>query len=377
MLCFARFGSGYRIPMPRTELDVYPKLEYLSILAEDGSLDDDLVPDLDDEFLIEMHRVMLLARRFDDRRLRWQRSGRIGTFAPVKGQEAAQIGAVAALEEKDWFVPSFRETAAATWRGGSLVSFVLFDAGYNEGGKVDAGSHNLPIAIPVASQILHAVGLAYAIKQRDVDEVVMVFFGEGATSQGDFHEGLNFAGVFGLPVVFVCQNNQWAISLPRAEQTASRSIAQKAAAYGFPGLQADGNDIIASYSAASEAVDRARSGDGPTLLEMCTYRLSVHTTADDPSKYRSEEEEDEWKERDPLPRFQKYLVDRSLLRQEDLEKLESEIESQIDDVWNEAKQEMEVLAKDPEHMFEHVYAEMPRNLEEQRESMTSQMDGTS
>jgi pyruvate dehydrogenase E1 component alpha subunit len=377
MPCFARFGGGYRIPMPRSELDVYPQLEYLSILAEDGSLDEDLVPDLEDEFLLEMHRVMLLARKFDDRRLRWQRSGRIGTFAPVKGQEAAQIGAVAALEEKDWFVPSFRETAAATWRGASLVSFVLFDAGYNEGGKVDTGSHNLPIAIPVASQILHAVGLAYAIKQRDADEVVMVFFGEGATSQGDFHEGLNFAGVFGLPVVFVCQNNQWAISLPRAEQTASKSIAQKAAAYGLPGLQADGNDIIASYSAAREAVDRARSGDGPTLLELCTYRLSVHTTADDPSKYRSEEEEEEWKERDPLPRFQKHLGERGLLGPEDLEKLESEIESQIDEVWNEAKQEMEVLAKDPEHMFEHVYEEMPPYLKEQRESMSSRKDDSS
>jgi pyruvate dehydrogenase E1 component alpha subunit len=365
-------AAGTAKPMPRTALDVYPQLEYLSILDEDGSVDNDLLPDLDDDFLLELHRVMLLSRRFDDRRLRWQRSGRIGTFAPVKGQEAAQIGAVAALDDTDWFVPSFRETAAATWRGGSFVSFVLYDAGFNEGGKVESGSRNLPIAVPVASQIPHAVGLAYAIRQRNADEVVMVFFGDGATSQGDFHEGLNFAGVFELPVVFVCQNNQWAISLPREEQTASRSIAQKAAAYGFPGLQVDGNDIFASYSAGREAVDRARSGDGPTLLEMCTYRLSVHTTADDPSKYRSEEEEEEWKQRDPLPRFQNYLGERGLLGSDDLEKLESEIENQIADVWNEAKQEMEVLAKDHEHIFEHVYAEMPRHLEAQRKSMTEQ-----
>jgi len=356
--------------MPRTELDVYRQLEYLSILDEDGNLDDELVPDLDAEFLLEMHRVMLLSRRFDDRRLRWQRSGRIGTFAPVKGQEAAQIGTVAALDEDDWFVPSFRETAAATWRGGSLVSFVLYDAGFNEGGKVEEGSRNLPVAVPVASQIPHAVGLAYSIKHRDADEIVMVFFGDGATSQGDFHEALNFAGVFELPVVFVCQNNQWAISLPRDEQTASKSLAQKATAYGFPGLQVDGNDILASYQAGREAVDRARSGDGPMLLEMCTYRLSVHTTADDPSKYRSEEEEEEWKQRDPLPRFQKYLGDKDLLSSDDLERLESEIENQIDDVWNEAKEEMELLAKDPEHMFEHVYAEMPPHLEAQRQSMS-------
>jgi pyruvate dehydrogenase E1 component alpha subunit len=354
--------------MPRTELDVYPQLEHLSVLDEDGNLDEELDPGLEDDLLLEMHRVMLLSRRFDDRRLRWQRSGRIGTFAPVKGQEAAQIGAVAAIGEEDWFVPSFREIAAATWRGAPLTSFVLFDAGFNEGARVEEGSHDLPIAIPVASQIPHAVGVAYAIKQRQADEVVMVFFGDGATSEGDFHEGMNFAGVWELPVVFVCQNNRWAISLPREEQTASTSLAQKAAAYGFPGLQVDGNDILASYSAANEAVERARSGDGPMMLEMCTYRLSVHTTADDPSKYRSEEEEEAWQERDPLPRFQGYLIDQGLLDEEEIDSLESQIESEIDGVWDDAKQEMEVLAKDPGHMFEHVYADMPPHLESQKES---------
>lgn len=352
--------------MPRTELDVPPGLEYLSILDEDGELDEDLEPDLDDEMLIEMHRVMLLSRRFDDRRLRWQRSGRIGTFAPVKGQEAAQLGAVAALEEDDWMVPSFRETAAATWRGAPLTSFVLFDAGFNEGAAVEQGSRDLPIAIPVASQVPHAAGLAYATKQSGDDDVVMVFFGDGATSEGDFHEGMNFAGVFELPVVFVCQNNQWAISVPRDEQTASKSIAQKALAYGFPGLQVDGNDILASYVACEEAVDRARSGEGPMLVELSTYRLSVHTTADDPSKYRSEEEEEEWNERDPLPRFQNYLRDKGLLDEGDIDELESEIEEQIDDVWDEASQRMEELAGQPEAMFDHVYAEMPAHLSEQR-----------
>lgn len=356
--------------MPRTELDVYPTLEYLTILDEDGRLDEELDPDLDDDLLIEMHRVMLLSRRFDDRRLRWQRSGRIGTFAPVKGQEAAQIGPVAALKDDDWFVPSFRETAAATWRGAPLTSFVLFDAGFNEGAGVEEGSHDLPIAIPVASQIPHAVGLAYALQQAEEDAVVMCFFGDGATSQGDFHEGLNFAGVFELPVVFVCQNNMWAISLPREEQTASTSLAQKAFAYGFPGLQVDGNDMLASYVAATEAVDRARSGEGPMMLEMCTYRLSVHTTADDPSKYRSEEEEEAWKERDPLPRFQKYLTDKGLLDESRVEEMASEIESQIDGVWDDASEEMEVLSKDQGSIFEHVYADMPRDLRQQRDSLT-------
>lgn len=356
--------------MPRTEIKVPPKLEYLSILDEDGELDEELDPGLDDDLLIEMHRVMLLSRRFDDRRLRWQRSGRIGTFAPVKGQEAAQIGAVAPLEDNDWMVPSFRETAAATWRGAPLSSFVLFDAGFNEGAAVEEESRDLPIAIPVASQIPHAVGIAYAIEKGDGDEVVMVFFGDGATSQGDFHEALNFAGVFELPVVFVCQNNQWAISLPREEQTASKSIAQKALAYGFPGLQADGNDILASYSACREAVERARSGEGPMLVELSTYRLSVHTTADDPSKYRSEEEEEEWKERDPLPRFQGYLIDKGVIDRDEIEELESEIEEEIDAVWDEASQEIDSLSKKPERIFEHVYAELPTHLEQQRRRMS-------
>lgn len=355
--------------MPRTQLDVYPTLEYLTVLDDKGDLDTDLEPDIDEDLLLEMHRVMLLSRRFDDRRLRWQRSGRIGTFAPVKGQEAAQIGPVSALEEDDWFVPSFRETAAATWRGAPLTSFVLFDAGFNEGAAVEPGSHDLPIAIPVASQIPHAVGLAYALEQADADQVVMCFFGDGATSEGDFHEALNFAGVFELPVVFVCQNNMWAISLPREEQTASTSLAQKAFAYGFPGLQVDGNDVLAGYSAATEAVDRARSGGGPMMLEMCTYRLSVHTTADDPSKYRSEEEEEEWKQRDPLPRFQSYLKDKGLLDDDALEEMEAEIENEITGVWDDAEQEMEVLAKDHGSIFEHVYAEMPEELQRQRDSL--------
>jgi pyruvate dehydrogenase E1 component alpha subunit len=355
--------------MPRTELDVYPTVEYLTVLDEEGDLDADLEPDIDDDLLLEMHRVMLLSRRFDDRRLQWQRSGRIGTFAPVKGQEAAQIGPVAALHDDDWFVPSFRETAAATWRGAPLTSFILFDAGFNEGAAVEEGSRDLPIAIPVASQIPHAVGLAYALQQADKDEVAMCFFGDGATSEGDFHEALNFAGVFELPVVFVCQNNRWAISLPREEQTASTSLAQKAFAYGFPGLQVDGNDMLASYSAAGEALQRARAGEGPMMLEMSTYRLSVHTTADDPSKYRSEEEEDAWKERDPLPRFQKYLTEKGLLDDERIEDMESQIDEQITRVWEDAEDQMETLEKDHGSIFEHVYADMPRELERQRDSV--------
>jgi pyruvate dehydrogenase E1 component alpha subunit len=355
--------------MPRTALEVQPSLEHLSILDDDDHLDADLEPSLDDELLLRMHRVMLLSRRFDDRRLKWQRSGRIGTFAPVKGQEAAEVGAVSALRDDDWMVPSFREVAASIWRGSPLAGLILYDAGFNEGGEVPDGQRDLPIAIPVASQIPHAVGLAYASRYLDTDDVVLVFFGDGATSEGDFHEAMNFAGVFELPVVFACQNNQWAISLPREEQTASKSLAQKALAYGFPGLQVDGNDVLACHVATGEAVDRARSGGGPTLLELCTYRLSVHTTADDPTKYRSEEEEEEWRRRDPIPRYQRYLKGKGILVDDDIEQLEKEITEEIDEAWRDARDRMEELSANPGHMFEHVYADMPVHLREQRETL--------
>ena len=171
---------------------------------------------------------------------------------------------------------------------------------------------DLPVTIPVATQLPHAVGLAYGIQYRGEDSVVMVYFGDGATSEGDFHEAANFAGVWHGPVVFVCQNNQWAISVPLKKQTNSRTIAQKATAYGFPGIQVDGNDVLAVYAASREAVDRARAGNGPTLIECVTYRLGMHTTADDPTKYRSEEEVKAWERKDPLTRFTAYLEKRNV-----------------------------------------------------------------
>jgi TPP-dependent pyruvate/acetoin dehydrogenase alpha subunit len=231
--------------MPREQIDLPCSVDYLSILDENGRCDRDLEPEIPDEALLRMHRTMLLSRRFDERLLTWQREGLIGTFAPVKGQEASQIGAVAALEENDWLVPSFREAAASLWRGTPLTSLILYNAGYNEGVSIPEDKHDLPISIPVASQIPHAVGLAYAAKYRGAGEVALTFFGDGATSEGDFHESLNFAGLLGAPVVFVCQNNHWAISVPREKQSASKTLAQKALAYGIHGIQVDGNDVLA------------------------------------------------------------------------------------------------------------------------------------
>lgn len=359
--------------MPREQMEIPQGVEHLSILNADGELDEDLEPDLPDELALELHRIMLLSRRFDERLLTLQRQGRIGTFAPVQGQEASQVGAAAALQESDWLVPAFRETAAGVWRGADLSQLIVYNGGYNEGGRIPEDQHDLPIAIPVATQLPHAVGIAYAAKLRETDEVVMTFFGDGATSEGDFHESINFAGVFQTPTIFVCQNNHWAISTPRRRQTRSETLAQKALAYGVPGIQVDGNDVLAVHVAAAEAVARARDGGGPTMIECVTYRLSVHTTADDPSVYRDEEEVEKWRKRDPIPRFQRYLRSRDLISDDDIDALEEEIGEKVDAAWEEAKDLMESLG-DPADMFDHVYAEAPQYLEEQRRWLEG--DGT-
>ncbi|UCD80225.1 MAG: pyruvate dehydrogenase (acetyl-transferring) E1 component subunit alpha, partial [Desulfobacterales bacterium] len=240
------------------------------------------------------------------------------------------------------------------------------------GSEIPRDSNDLPLSVPVGSQILHAVGLAWAAKYRKTDRVAMVFFGDGATSQGDFHEGLNFAGVFQTPTIFVCQNNQWAISIPRSKQTRSETLAQKALAYGMPGIQIDGNDILASYAAAHEAVQRARSGGGPTLIETVTYRLMMHTTADDPRRYRSEQEVELWKQRDPLKRFQKYLLDRGLLAEEKIAEIESTVLDEIQSAVDRAEEKMKILG-DPVDMFKHHYGEMHPSLKEQKEELIREM----
>src|SRR5438128_4340857 len=311
--------------MPRTILEPRFHVEYLSILDSDGNLDAALEPKLAPGELRSLHRAMVLARRFDERMVRLQRQGRIGTFAPIKGQEASQLGSVVTLRATDWMVPSFRDTAAMIWRGWPIEKTLLFFAGYVEGGRPAPDQRDLPITIPVATQLPHAVGLAYAAQYRGDDAVVMAYFGDGATSEGDFHEALNFAGVWHVPVVFVCQNNQWAISVPLKKQTHSKTIAQKALAYGLPGIQVDGNDVLAVYAVAREAVDRARAGEGPTLIECVTYRRGVHTTADDPTKYRTTEEVAEWERKDPLTRFAAYLEKRNLLE----EGLEQRVDEEI------------------------------------------------
>jgi pyruvate dehydrogenase E1 component alpha subunit len=352
--------------VPRTPIEPQFTIEYLSVLDADGRLDAALDPQLPADDLKRLYRAMLLGRRLDERMLRLQRQGRIGTFAPIKGQEASQLGSVFCLTPGDWMVPSFRETAAMIWRGWPIEQILRFFAGYLEGSQPAPGQRDLPITIPVATQLPHAVGLAYAAQYRADPAVVMAFFGDGATSEGDFHEALNVAGVWHVPVVFVCQNNQWAISVPLKKQTHSRTLAGKALAYGFPGIQVDGNDVLAVVTASREAVARARAGDGPTLIECVTYRLGVHTTADDPTRYRSAEELAAWERKDPLTRFSAYLRTRGLLD----EGLEADIDREI----AAAVERFEATPPaDPLRMFDHAYAQLPPDLERQRAAMAERL----
>jgi pyruvate dehydrogenase E1 component subunit alpha len=340
--------------MPRTILEPRCQVEHLSILDADGNLDVALEPALAPDELRRLYRAMVLGRRLDERMVRLQRQGRIGTFAPIKGQEAAQIGSVFTLRPTDWMVPSFRETAAMICRGWSIEKLLLFFSGRLEGGRPEPEQRDLPVTIPVATQMPHAVVMAYC--------------GDGATSEGDFHEALNFAGVWHVPVVFVVQNNQWAISVPLKKQTNSATIAQKALAYGLPGIQVDGNDVLAVYAASLEAVERARAGNGPTLIEAVTYRLGMHTTADDPSKYRSEEEVKAWERKDPLSRFTVYLEKRNIA----IAGVDADVDAEI----AAAVATFEAMGPaDPLGMFDHSFAEPPASLEAQRAEVAERLRG--
>lgn len=357
--------------MPITQVDLPYQIAYLSVLDQDGRVDESLDPKLPDGTLLGLYRAMLLARRFDERMLILQRQGKIGTFAPVKGQEA-QIGAAAALEPDDWIIPSFREAPVEIWRGRPMESILLGYSGYNEGGAVPDGLNLLPVSVPVGTQMIHAVGVGYGMKYRERNTVVATFFGDGATSQGDFYEAINFASVYQTPVIFICQNNHWAISLPRSRQTHAKTLAQKSLACDMPGIQVDGNDVLAVYRATREAADRARQGGGPSLIEMVTYRLSMHTTADDPKKYRTDEEVREWEKRDPITRFEKYLKDRNVLDDSKVQSIGDEVGKDISEAerrWSE----MVDKEINPLEMFDHAYAELTPRLQEQKEMLEGEL----
>jgi pyruvate dehydrogenase E1 component alpha subunit len=349
--------------MPLKEVCKF-SVPHLQILDEKGTVDRKLEPDLGEEQLLQLYRGMVTAREADQRMLRLQRQGRLGTFSPSTGQEAAACSPMLALSEKDWLVPAFRELGALLMRGVPLSSVLRFWGGWEEGNVFPGVERTLPIAVIVGSQIPHAAGIGYSLRYRgETDAAVLAFFGDGATSEGDFLEGLNFAAVWKAPVVFVCQNNHWAISTPLAKQTATQTIAQKGIAAGVTVLQVDGNDPLAMYVAARDALERARAGEGPTFIEALTYRLMMHTTADDPSKYRADDEVQQWEVRDPLVRFRKYLDKKKIWSNEKEQKLLEEVRAAIE---VEVQEYEKPIQAKKDIMFDMVYSTKHDEIERQR-----------
>jgi len=355
-----------------------PHDDPLTLLSADGELLEGYEPDLSDEELVSLYADMRLYRHFDERCVSLQRQGRMGTYAPLAGQEGAQVGSTYAFAPEDWICYQYREHGATLSRG-IVGGYLQYWMGHEAGNAALADANVLPLNISIGSQVPHAAGLGMAIDYEDDDAVVCCQFGDGATSEGDVHEGLNFAGVFDAPTVFVCNNNQWAISVPREDQTASATIAQKAQAYGFRGIQVDGMDPLAVYETTKAAADQARDPDPalvdedvgraskPTLIETLTYRYGAHTTADDPTAYRDEAEVEAWKERDPIDRMEAFLRRTGRL---DADRID-EIEDRIETIVAAAIEDAESVEGDPLSMFDHVFAEQSPRLAEQQAELAA------
>lgn len=313
------------------------------------------------ELALKIYQDMVLLRTFDEKVLNLQRQGRVGTFPPSIGQEATEIGSAHALSKKDWMAPSYRDHGALYVHGVPFENVILFAMG--RAGSLAGDVRALPSSIPISTHLPHAVGLAMAARMQGEEAIAIAYFGDGGTSEGDFHEALNFAGVFKAPVIFLCQNNGWAISIPVSHQTASATLAQKAEAYGIRGVRVDGNDALAVYQIVKEARDAALAGEGPTLIEAVTYRLGPHTTADDPTRYRDPEEVVSWRgDRDPIVRLGNYLHQQGVLLPDDLDKVRETAQAWV----NQAVEAAEAMPPvKPIEMFEHVYATMPPRLVQQ------------
>ena len=339
-------------------------VEPIRVLDENGRLADGVDAPLNAPRVLEALRYMMFGRAFDARCWSLQRQGRLGTFAPITGQEASIMGsAMAADPARDWLVPQYRELPALLRHGYPAERVVLYRQGHPEGGLVPPGVRVMQYQVSLAAQLPHAVGLAWGMKLKRESGVAMVYFGDGASSEGDFHESCNLAGVVGAPVIFFLQNNGWAISTPRAIQTAGSDIAERAPAYGFPGVSVDGNDLLAVYLVTAQAVQRARAGEGPTLIEAHTYRVGAHTTADDPSRYVDPDVERRWAARDPIRRVQRYLCGLGQWCEETERRWNEEIEAEVNDAFARAAQFPPPQAAD---LYEHVFEERTPALERQR-----------
>lgn len=359
--------------MPITTVDYPHEVQHVQVLDQDGNVDKQLDPEIPRKDLKNLYRTMILTREYDENRERLQRQGEIGTFAPAFGQEAAQLGSAYAMRETDWVIPSFREIAVALWRGLPMDQDLLYVAGYEEGMTLEADSRDLPIAIPIGTQIPHAVGIAWARKLQEKDEIAITYIGDGGTSEGDWHEGMNFAAVYQTPLIVFCQNNHWAISVPLHKQMKSKTIAQKGWAYNIPSVQVDGNDILGVYRVTKEAAERARKGGGPTFIEAVTYRMKFHTTADDPSKYRPEEQVEPWHERDPIRRFRTYMLDKKHLSETEDEKLRKEVKKEVKDAVEEFRKK---VPENVDNMFEHKLEELDAYTKIQKEQFMEYWERT-
>ena len=338
-------------------------IDYIQVMDENGNIDANLMPkDVDDNKIVEMYKYMLFARNLDAKTLSLQRQGRADTFAPLLGEEASQIGVAFAMRKDDYLIPAFRQHGIYLARGLPIKSYFLYWKGYEEGNATAKSINALPIIVPVATQMPHGAGVAFTQKYLGRDVVAVAYVGDGGTSEGDFYEAINFAGVNKLPFITIIENNQWAISIPRNKQTAAETLAQKAVAAGIKGVQVDGNDVIGVYKVVKDAIDNSKNG--PTVIECVTYRMGMHTTADDPTKYRSDSEVKAWAEKDPLKRVRIYLVKKGLWN-DDLEKKTTDEQlAQID----KAVEEAETFKADPKSMFENIYSFMPEVLKDEEDS---------
>src|SRR5436305_11746745 len=320
------------------------------------------MPDLSAERLLSLYRYMQLGRAFSNKIVALQRQGRATTFGSLVGQDATAVGLAAPLQPQDWLATSYREIASLMVKGLPLPTLIYAFRGFTPE-HYPAEIHCLPIQIVIGTQMLHAVGLAMAAKISGDKTVAVGVCGDGATSEGDFNEALNFAGVFQTPVVLVVQNNGWAISVPRHRQSAAPTLAARGAGFGVPSVLVDGNDILAVHEAMRQAVERARSGQGPTLIETLTYRIGAHTTADDPTRYRDTAEVESWRAKDPITRFQRFLTQRNLLTPEQDDHIVEETVAEINQATNEAE---EMPAPAPDGFFEHAEADLTPRLQAQR-----------
>ncbi|MBI3027205.1 pyruvate dehydrogenase (acetyl-transferring) E1 component subunit alpha [Candidatus Woesearchaeota archaeon] len=351
--------------MPKKVLKEF-KVEYLQILDESGNCDEALMPKLSNDDIRKLYEMLVLVRVFDQKAFNMQRQGRLGTYIQFKGQEACQIGSAFALQDEDFVFPMYRNSALLIARKHPIVQVLQYWNGDERGLRSPDNVNNFPIAIPVGTQATHAVGAAWAAKLQGKKQVAATYFGDGATSKGDFHEAMNFAGVFNTPVVFICENNQFAISVPRKRQTKSDTIAQKAIAYGFEGLQVDGMDVFAVYKATLLAVEKARAGNGPTLIECFTYRMCDHSTSDDASRYRPKEEFEEWMKKDSIERLEKYMRKKELLD----DAYKQKVVEQSQQIIEKAVTEFEKMPQpDPKDIFKYVYAEMTNRQKEEMQEL--------